>query len=157
MSEERSTAGSSPDKSRRRSAAEIWILGVFAGFGIIGFVATFVLLMMRTGDPQGALSRPIARMPLQVQGEPGPPGPAGPPGPMGPAGPPGDAGIRIVRPDCPTGTCTLECNEDEILLIAHCGVGRLPTIYNNERSALCRSSVRARADVVAACAKTSRR
>ena len=153
-----SAAGSGPDKPRRRSSLEVWMLGIFSVIGIVGFLATLVLILMRAGDSQNLLSRPVMRMPLQgAQGERGPSGPIGPAGPMGPAGPAGDPGIRIVRPDCPTGTCNLECNEDEILLIAHCGTGRLPTLYTSERGALCRSSVRAPAAVVAACVKTSRR
>jgi hypothetical protein len=145
----------------RRSAFPVWMLGVLGVVGILGFLATFVLILVRTNDSQGLLSRPVMRMPVQgTQGErgpPGPPGPSGPRGPTGPAGPQGDAGIRIVRPDCPTGTCNLDCNADEILLVAHCGTGRLPTLYVNERSALCRSSVRAPAAVMAACVKAAQR
>jgi hypothetical protein len=137
---------------------EIWMLGIFSVIGIVGFLATFVLILARTSDHQGAMSRPIMRVPQQgVAGERGPAGPAGPPGPRGEQGLAGDAGIRLVRPECPTGTCNLSCNDDEILLIAHCGAGRLPTVYQNERTALCRSSIRAPAEVVAACVKSSKK
>jgi hypothetical protein len=145
-----------PMQPRRWSSPEIWTLGVFSVIGILGFLATFVLIVARSSDPQNAMSRPVMGPPQQVQGERGPPGPPGPPGPVGPRGTQGEAGVRVIRPDCPTGTCNLECNEDEILLIAHCGAGRLPTIYQNERVALCRSSVRAKADVVAACVKAGK-
>jgi hypothetical protein len=145
-----------PAPQRRWSALEVWTLGVFSVIGIIGFLATFVLIVARTSDSQNAMSRPIMRVPQQVTGERGPPGPPGPAGPVGPRGAQGEAGIRVIRPDCPTGTCSLECNEDEILLIAHCGSGRLPTVYQSERVALCRSSVRGKVDVVAACVKAGK-
>jgi hypothetical protein len=151
-------ASATPDKRRRRSSVGVWLLGLLSAIGIIGFLATFVLILMRVSDPETVLSRSFTRAPQQgTQGERGAPGPIGPPGAMGPAGPAGDPGIRIVRPDCPTGTCALECGEDEILLVAYCGAGRAPSVAQNERSALCRSSVRARAEVVAACAKAPRR
>jgi hypothetical protein len=85
------------------------------------------------------------------QGPQGNPGPAGPPGPRGATG---DAGIRIVRLACNTGDCTMQCEPNEVLLTAHCGVGRTPAIYPTESSALCRSRSNARVEVVAACVKS---
>ena len=51
----------------------------------------------------------------------------------------------------------MQCEPDEVLLTAHCGVGRQPAIYPTESSALCRSRSNARVEVVAACVKSVRR
>jgi hypothetical protein len=93
----------------------------------------------------------------QGPGQQGPPGPQGPAGPPGPRGAAGEAGIRIVRLACSTGDCTLQCEPDEVLLTAHCGVGRTQAIYPTETSALCRSRSTARVEVVAACVRATRR
>jgi hypothetical protein len=60
----------------------------------------------------------------------GPAGPAGPPGPSGPPGPKGEAGAagapgaaaaagRIVTSACTSPTCTVQCNDGEVLMSAH--------------------------------------
>jgi hypothetical protein len=150
---------------------EVWLLGAMGVFGLVGFVAAFGLVMARTtADPQAATQR--VQTPGQAQSfltpqqqaagqqgviQAGPPGPQGPPGPAGPRGATGDPGIRIVRLACNTGDCTLQCEPDEVLLTAHCGVGRTQAIYPTEQSALCRSRSTARVEVVAACVRTSRR
>jgi hypothetical protein len=152
-------------------SVEVWILGAMGIFGLIGFVLAFGLVMARTTpDPQTAATRfqapgqaqSVAGPQQQAAGEqaagrPGPAGPQGPPGPPGPRGPVGDPGIRIVRLACNAGDCTLQCEPDEVLLTAHCGVGRTQAIYPTEHSALCRSRSTARVEVVAACVRTSRR
>jgi hypothetical protein len=154
---------------------EVWLLGAMGIFGLIGFIVAFGLVMARTtADPQAATQR--VQTPGQAQsfvspqqqaagqqgigqglGQSGPPGPQGPAGPAGPRGATGDPGIRIVRLACNTGDCTLQCEPDEVLLTAHCGVGRTQAIYPTEQSALCRSRSTARVEVVAACVRTSRR
>lgn len=150
---------------------EVWLLGAMGIFGLVGFVLAFGLVMARTtADPQTATQR--AQTPGVAQSfvtpqqqaagqqgvvQAGPPGPQGPPGPAGPRGATGDPGIRIVRLACSTGDCTLQCEPDEVLLTAHCGVGRTQAIYPTEQSALCRSRSTARVEVVAACVRTSRR
>jgi hypothetical protein len=137
-------------------------------FGLVGFIVAFSLLMARTTvDPQAAAqgasrvvtpgAAPSSATQQQAAGQPGPPGPQGPPGPAGPRGATGDAGIRIVRLACNTGDCTLQCEPDEVLLTAHCGVGRTQAIYPTETSALCRSRSTARVEVVAACVRATRR
>jgi hypothetical protein len=110
----------------------------------------FGLIVARTASPPQAA---VSAMTPPAVAQPGPPGDRGPPGPPGPRGPAGDPGIRIVRADCATGNCTVACEEDEVMLTAHCGGGRPPTAYPNERSALCRSPSRAKAEIVAACFK----
>ena len=50
-----------------------------------------------------------------------------------------------------------QCEPDEVLLTAHCGVGRTQAIYPTEHSALCRSRSTARVEVVAACVRAARR
>ena len=147
-------------KAGRWPSAEVWLLGALAVFGLIGFIVAFGLVMMRTaGNPQAVpradapagtqqlVTGPQALPQKGPQGEPGPPGP---PGPRGATGATGDAGIRIVRSACSTGDCTLQCDPGEVLLTAHCGVGRTPAIYPTEASALCRSRRNARVEVVEA-------
>ena len=148
----------------RWPSAEVWLLGALGVFGLIGFVVAFGLVVARTApNPQAAV--PVSQGPAAVQqlvtvpqGVPqqGPQGNPGPAGPAGPRGATGDAGIRIVRLACNTGDCTMQCEPNEVLLTAHCGVGRTPAIYPTEASALCRSRSNARVEVVAACVKSSR-
>src|SRR5882757_2740809 len=95
------------------------------------------------------------------QGEKGDTGPAGPPGakgdagPRGPAGPPGAAGaMRIVRANCDATSCTAQCSDDEVLLIAYCGATRIVATFPTERSATCRARTPANNPLIAACAKT---
>ncbi len=71
------------------------------------------------------------------QGEAGPAGPAGPKGDTGPAGPPGPGSVRIVRLDCASGSCTVECHENEVLVTAYCGPQRTQALFSKERSASC--------------------
>jgi hypothetical protein len=148
----------------RWPSPEVWLLGALGVFGLIGFVVVFSLVTARTTpNPQAAAS--AAQAPAwsqalvgvpQVIPQKGDAGPPGPPGPPGPRGATGDAGIRIVRSTCNTGDCTLQCERDEVLLTAHCGVGRTPAIYPTETSALCRSRSNARVEVVAACVRSRR-
>ena len=90
--------------------------------------------------PQGDTA---AAGPAGPKGDPGPPGPAGPkgdPGPAGPKGDPGPAGSpgwRIVRSDCGSDSCTVQCHEDEVLLTAYCGPNRTAASFPKERSASC--------------------
>jgi Collagen triple helix repeat (20 copies) len=75
--------------------------------------------------------------PAGPKGDVGPAGPAGPKGDAGPAGPPGPSGVRIVRSDCSSGSCTVECHENEVLVTAYCGPNRSPALFSKERSASC--------------------
>jgi hypothetical protein len=72
--------------------------------------------------------------PAGAKGDAGPAGPAGPKGDAGPASPPG---LRIVRSDCASDSCTVECREDEVLITAYCGTNRSPALFSKERSASC--------------------
>jgi hypothetical protein len=139
----------------------MWTLGAFSVIGLIGFAATFAMIMLR--GPDGQVQRPLTAVetqglnkagPAGERGAAGPPGPAGPAGPRGPAG---DAGVRILRADCTTGNCTVACAADEFLVNAYCTPTRAPAVYPTEQSAACRPPVRGKAEVVAACAKASRR
>jgi hypothetical protein len=49
----------------------------------------------------------------------------------------------------------VECETDEMLLMAHCGSGRGQATFQTERSALCRATSRTKTEVVAACVKTT--
>jgi len=68
-----------------------------------------------------------------------------------------DRGFALFSMRSPSVTrLYLQCEPDEVLLTAHCGVGRSQAIYPTEHSAHCRATGR-RTEVVAACVKSSRR
>ena len=90
------------------------------------------------------------------QGEKGDAGAAGPPGPRGEAGPSGtSSAMRIIRSSCDATSCTAQCADDEVLLIAYCGGTRNAAIFPTERSASCRAHNAANSPLIAACAKTA--
>jgi hypothetical protein len=99
------------------------------------------------------------KAPQGAKGDPGPAGAAGPKGDAGPAGPAGPAGVsstvRIVRANCDAAGCAAQCGDDEVMLIAYCGVSRNAAIFPTERSASCRLRNPANNPLIAACAKTS--
>jgi hypothetical protein len=77
-------------------------------------------------------------------GAPGPPGlqgvqgPSGPPGPPGPQGPPGLASkTHVIRVDCILQSCQAQCEENEVLVTAYCGVNRKPASFLGENAATC--------------------
>lgn len=77
------------------------------------------------------------------QGPPGPQGEAGLPGPAGPPGAPAAAaaasgGVHVVRTTCNQASCVAECDADEVMITAWCGVARNPTNFPSERAATCR-------------------
>jgi hypothetical protein len=106
---------------------------------------TMALLMTLSGALAGCGKGPQGDAgpagPQGPQGNAGPAGPAGPPGPDGPAGPAGPAGppspsIRVVKSDCVSG-CTIQCQDNEILVTAYCGPTRNPAQFLGERGASC--------------------
>jgi hypothetical protein len=83
-------------------------------------------------------------------GQPGPPGPRGDEGPQGPPGPPGTAGAqgpqgppgpasqtRIVRVNCALQSCTAQCEQEEVLVTAFCGIKRRSVTFLTENSVSC--------------------
>jgi len=99
------------------------------------------------------------------QGDPGPAGPQGPkgdPGAVGPAGPAGPAGpqgqqgppspsVRVVKSDCVSG-CTVQCQDNEVLVMAYCGPTRNPAQFLGEKGASCGpEATPANAPLVAVC------
>jgi hypothetical protein len=142
--------------SRARWPASAWLLAALSIVGLVGFVATFAFVLSQTSViPRAAAPaapKPAAIVPGSVMGERGPQGERGPPGPPGRAG---DPGVRILRHDCAGGNCTVQCNDDEVLLTAHCGVGRTPAVYPTQHSALCRTRGTAKVEIVAACVRSS--
>jgi hypothetical protein len=77
--------------------------------------------------------------PQGPMGDIGPAGPAGPPGPAGPQGPQGEQGspspsVRVIKSDCVSG-CTLQCQDNEVLVTAYCGPTRNPAQFLGERGA----------------------
>jgi hypothetical protein len=135
------------------STAELWMLGVFSAIGLIGFIATFVLLVMRA--PNAPVQRTLTA--AEIQRLTGPQGERGPPGPPGTRGPAGEPGLRLVRTECTAAGCVAECAEDEVLLSAYCSPNRAPIAYPTEHSAACRPQLGRRVEVVAACVKAARR
>ena len=125
-----------PNPPQRLASPGALALGILSACGLIGFIVVYGLILERTAPAV-----------------PGPKGDPGPRGERGPAGPPGDPGIRIVREECTGNNCTVRCGEDEVLLTAHCGVGRTPAVYPTQHSALCRSPGSARVEMVVACVK----
>ena len=144
-----------PGRKKLWSAAEVWLLGAFSIIGLIGFIATFVLVMLRA--PNAPVQRTLTAAEIQrLTGPAGERGPVGPAGPVGPRGANGDAAVRVVHGDCGTGNCIAECANDEVLLSAYCSPGRGPAIYPTETSALCRPIGRVRSDATAICVRARR-
>jgi len=88
--------------------------------------------------PQGDAG---ASGPQGPKGDVGPAGPAGPPGPQGPAGPQGQAGppsssVRVIKSDCVSG-CTVQCQDNEVLVTAYCGPTRNPAQFLGDKGASC--------------------
>jgi hypothetical protein len=106
--------------------------------------------------PPGAMGDAGPAGPVGPQG---PPGPVGPLGPAGPEGPPAPAGsspqVRVVRALCEATSCSVQCEQDEVLLTAYCGAARTPAVFPTERSATCRTRTSANNPLVVACAKSS--
>jgi hypothetical protein len=77
-------------------------------------------------------------------------GPAGPQGPKGDAGPPSPS-VRVVKSDCVAG-CTVQCQDNEVLVTAYCGPTRNPAQFLGEKGASCGPAASpANAPLVAVC------
>jgi hypothetical protein len=88
--------------------------------------------------PQGEQGPPGPQGPKGDSGPAGPPDPAGPPGPQGEkgqAGPPSPS-IRVIRSDCVAG-CSVQCQDNEILVAAYCGATCNQAQFLGERGASC--------------------
>ena len=89
-----------------------------------GFFAIIVMMLAVAGCGQPTPGPAGATGPAGPSGARGPQGPAGPPGPAGAAGPKGDpapaAALRAV-----TGTGTVRCGDDEVLVSLVCANGTL--------------------------------
>lgn len=106
------------------------------------------------GDPGPA----GAQGPKGDVGPAGPAGPAGPPGPPGPVGlqgqaaPPG-ASVRVVKSDCAAGAaCTVQCQDNEVLVTAFCGTNRGQAQFSGDKAASCGAA----GPLVAVCAGASK-
>ena len=118
----------------------LWV-GVAGGFSACG------------KGPQGDAGPAGPQGPKGDVGAVGPAGPVGPPGPQGqqgPAGPPSPS-IRVVKSDCTSG-CTVQCQENEVLVTAYCGPTRNAAQMLGERGASCGpDATPANAPLVAVC------
>jgi Collagen triple helix repeat (20 copies) len=112
---------------------------------------------------EGPKGEPGPAGPPGEKGEAGPPGPPGPPGPQGAQGPPGPSGaaaatsesaLRVMRSECQAATCTEECNQDEVLIVAYCGPRRSAVTVVNERTVRCPRGA-ATSPLVIVCAKAA--
>jgi hypothetical protein len=112
--------------------------------------------MTLTGCGKGAQGDTGPAGPQGPKGDAGPAGPIGPPGPPGPQGPQGDAGppspsVRVVKSDCVSG-CTIQCQDNEVLVTAYCGPTRNPAQFLGEKGASCGPAASpANAPLVAVC------
>jgi hypothetical protein len=151
--------GPSPRSGRKGrqtvASSGVLLLGSLSVAGLLGFVAVFASALSQREIPAQALAQPLPA--AAAAGEPGPKGDPGPRGERGPPGPRGEPGVRIVRVDCAGTDCSMTCGNDEVLLTAHCGIGRTPAIYPTQQSALCRARGTAKVELVAACVKMSPR
>jgi hypothetical protein len=130
------------------------LLGLLSTLVLLGFIVVFGIVLNQKDMLPSAEARPP---PGAVAGEPGRKGDPGPPGERGLPGPRGEPGVRIVRVNCAASDCSMKCDHDEVLLTAHCGIGRAQAIYPTQHSALCRSRGTADVELVAACVKISPR
>ena len=88
--------------------------------------------------PKGDPGPPGPPGPRGDIGPQGPPGPPGGPGTQGPPGPPGPASqTRIVRANCALQSCTVQCEQEEVLVTAFCGIRRRPATFLTENSVSC--------------------
>ena len=88
--------------------------------------------------PKGDPGPPGPPGPRGDIGPQGPPGPPGGPGTQGPPGPPGPASqTRIVRANCALQSCTVQCEQEEVLVTAFCGIRRRPATFLTEHSVSC--------------------
>ena len=154
-------APATPSRDRaqhQRWTAEEWTLGALSLLGLVGFVVVFIAVLNFTvggtpgastdGSASPARTAALANAP-QGRVE------AGPRGERGPPGPPGQSGVRILRLACAgSNNCTVECDEDEVLLTAYCGAARAAANFPSERSASCRGRSQERMFVFAACVKS---
>ena len=87
--------------------------------------------------PQGDQGPPGPQGPKGDVGPAGPPGPPGPPGPQGEKGPPGppSPSIRVIRSDCVSG-CSVQCQDNEILVTAYRGDAQSGAIPQRKRRVL---------------------
>ena len=102
---------------------------------------TFTLLACLTAcskGPQGDAGPPGPQGPKGDTGPVGPAGPPGPPGPQSEKGPPGppNPSIRVIRSDCVSG-CSVQCQDNEVLIAAYCGATRNQAQFPSERGASC--------------------
>jgi hypothetical protein len=110
----------------------------------VRFAAAAVLSLVLAGcgqpsqGPRGEAGPPG---PPGVKGDPGPQGPAGPPGAQGLQGPPGPPGpasqTRIIRANCALQSCTVQCEQEEVLVTAFCGIRRKTATFLTENSVSC--------------------
>ena len=102
---------------------------------------TLVLLVGLTAcskGPQGDAGPPGPQGSKGDAGAVGPAGPPGPPGPQGEKGPPDPSSpsIRVIRLDCVSG-CSVQCEDNEVLITAYCGATRNQAQFLSERGASC--------------------
>jgi Collagen triple helix repeat (20 copies) len=95
--------------------------------------------------------------PLGPTGDEGPPGPRGAPGSQGTRGAPGSPGdatpTRLIRQNCDLRSCTVQCNGDEVLLGAYCGLKHNSVTFLTENAVSCTPPSPANSPLVAVCVR----
>jgi hypothetical protein len=101
---------------------------------------SFIVVSCGEGQP-GPKGDPGPPGPPGLRGDVGPQGPTGSPGSpglQGPPGPPGPASqTRIVRVNCVLQSCTAQCEQEEVLVTAYCGIRRRSATFLTENSVSC--------------------
>jgi hypothetical protein len=103
----------------------------------LSLIAALLVGLVGCGKgPQGDPGPPGPQGPKGDVGPVGPPGPPGPPGPQGERGPATGPSIRVIRSDCVSG-CSVQCQDNEVLITAYCGATRDQAQFLSERAASC--------------------
>jgi hypothetical protein len=93
------------------------------------------------GGQSGPRGDPGQAGPPGPQGDVGRQGPPGPPGAAGAQGPPGPPGLasqtRIIRVNCALQSCATQCEQEEVLVTAYCGIKRRSATFLTESSVSC--------------------
>jgi hypothetical protein len=108
---------------------------------LLSVIAVSLCVMSCGQEPKGPRGDTGPPGPPGLMGEAGTQGPAGSQGPQGrpgPAGPPGPASqTRVMRVNCALQSCQVQCDVEEVLVTAYCGVSRKPALFLGEKSASC--------------------
>ena len=109
---------------------------------ILGFTAVIAMWLCLAAcakpGPEGPKGDTGAAGPAGPKGDTGTNGVPGPQGLQGPPGPPGiSSTVHIIRSNCLEASCTAQCEVNEVLVTAYCGVARHPATFLSENAVSC--------------------